>query len=97
VLAEPSPTVAVVAEVPTIESAPEKVDEVVFTPADELYASVCRAVRAVLAVPKKEAEIADELQVVPKQLKEWLNRMIAEGVVEKVPKKALFRLPGGLI
>ncbi len=97
VLAEPSPTVAVVAEVPTIESAPEKVDEVVCTPAEELYASVCRAVRAVLVVPKKEAEIADELQVMPKQLKEWLNRMIEEGVVEKVPKKTLFRLPGGLI
>jgi predicted Rossmann fold nucleotide-binding protein DprA/Smf involved in DNA uptake len=96
-LAEPSPVVAVVAEVPTIEAAPENVNGVVCTPAEELYASVCRAVRAVLLVPKKEAEIADELQVMPKQLKEWLNRMVEEGVVEKVPKKTLFRLPGGLI
>jgi predicted Rossmann fold nucleotide-binding protein DprA/Smf involved in DNA uptake len=86
------------APVPSGEITPPlPASETTASPADEVFAAVRRSISRVLATPKKEAEIADELQVKSVQVKEWLNRLIEEGIVERGPKKSLYQLPGGLI
>lgn len=76
---------------------PPKMDEIALCPADELFAVVRRSMPRILGVPKKESEIAAELQVTSTQAREWLQRLVEEGVVEKGPKKSMYQLPGGLI
>lgn len=78
-------------------SVPPKGDEVTQSPAEELFAVVCRAMPRILVVPRKESEIAAELNVTPTQARDWLRRMIESGVVEKTAKKGLYQLRGGLI
>lgn len=53
------------------------------TPADELFAAARKVLLRVLTIPKKEAEVAAELHVSAGQAKEWLHRLVAEGVLEK--------------
>ena len=67
-------------------------------PAEELFAKV-RALLEKMDTPKTDAEIAAELNVSKSQAKEWLQRLVKEGVLEKVSKpvrycsiKALGRL-----
>lgn len=60
------------------------------TPAEELFATV-RALVARLDAPKTEAEIAETLDVSRSQAKEWLTRLVEEGVLEKVPRPARYR------
>jgi len=39
-----------------------------------------------LRVPMKEAEVATELDVSTAQARQWLSRLVAEGVIEKRKK-----------
>lgn len=66
-------------------------------PADALFAAVRLTIGQVLTVPRKESEIAAELQVTPTQAREWLQRLITEGVAERGPKKSFYQLPGRLL
>lgn len=61
-------------------------------PADELYALVRRMVRQILRTPKKEDEIAAELGVAAVQARAWLERLMAEGLVEKGGRPVKYRL-----
>jgi len=60
------------------------------TPADELFAKV-REVLKKMTTPKTDAEVATELQVTKGQAKEWLQRLVDEGVLEKVSKPVRYR------
>lgn len=76
------PTAAVVQEpkeaVPPTELAP--------LPADALFAAVRDVMQRLLRVPMKEAEVAAELDVSTAQAKQWLSRLVEEGVIEKRKK-----------
>lgn len=76
------PTAAVVQEpkeaVPPTELAP--------LPADALFAAVRDVIQRLLRVPMKEAEVAAELDVSTAQAKQWLSRLVEEGVIEKRKK-----------
>lgn len=53
------------------------------TPAEELYQTIRSLIIRMLVNPRKAAEIAVELNVTKRQAEEWLNRLVAEGVLEK--------------
>lgn len=55
------------------------------TPAEELFAKV-RLLLEKMDTPKTDAEIAVELNVSKSQAKEWLQRLVKEGVLEKSKK-----------
>lgn len=65
------------------------------TPAEELFATV-RTLVARLDVPKTEAEIAETLNISKPQAKEWLSRLVDEGVVEKLSRPVRYRSANGL-
>ena len=58
---------------------------VLAAPAEELFAKV-RSLLEKLDTPKTDAEVAAELNVSKGQAKEWLQRLVKEGVLEKVSK-----------
>ncbi len=60
------------------------------SPADELFATV-RAVIARSDTPKTDAEIAEQLNVSKTQTKEWLRRLVEEGVLEKSSRPVRYR------
>jgi len=60
------------------------------TPADELFATV-RALIGRMPVAKTEAEIATELNVSKTQAKEWLLRLVQEGVLEQTSRPVRYR------
>lgn len=88
-MAAPSPAIKITPPLAALEQA--------LSPADEVFSAVRHAISRILKTPKTESEICAELQVKSAQVKEWLNRLIDERVVEKGPKKSLYQLPGGLI
>ena len=53
------------------------------SPSEELLQVVRKVLTAMLTVPKKDSEIAAELDVSTAQVKVWLVRLVAEGVLEK--------------
>jgi predicted Rossmann fold nucleotide-binding protein DprA/Smf involved in DNA uptake len=55
------------------------------TPADELFAKV-RELLGKIETPKTDAEVAADLCVLKSQAKEWLQRLVKEGVMEKHTK-----------
>lgn len=55
------------------------------TPAEELFAKV-RSLLEQMDVPKTDAEVATELNVSKSQAKVWLQRLVKEGVLEKLSK-----------
>ena len=55
------------------------------TPAEELFAKV-RLLLEKMDTPKTDAEVAAELAVSKSQAKEWLQRLVKEGVLEKISK-----------
>jgi len=55
------------------------------TPADELFAKV-RELLEKMTTPKTDAEVAADLHVLKSQAKEWLQRLVKEGVMEKHTK-----------
>lgn len=57
----------------------------ILTPAEELFAKV-RLLLETMDTPKTDAEVAAELNVSKSQAKEWLQRLVKEGVLEKVSK-----------
>ena len=56
------------------------------SPAEELFNSVREILTRTLATPKKETEIAAELNVSATQAREWLQRLVVEGTLEKRKK-----------
>lgn len=61
-------------------------------PAEALFGSVRAAVRQLLRRPMKDSEVARGLDVSKAQAKAWLDRLVAEGVVEKRTKPSEYAL-----
>ena len=60
-------------------------------PADEqLFATVRRLLNG-LEVPKTEKEIAADLKVTTRQIKEWTKRLVKEGALEKLSAPTRYR------
>ena len=53
------------------------------TPAEVLFSVVHTVVLQLLNLPMKDTEVAVALNVSNKQAKEWLERLVAEGALEK--------------
>jgi DNA processing protein len=53
------------------------------SPADELFAAARKTITKLLYTPRKDSEVAAELNVLPAQARAWLQRLVNEGVVEK--------------
>ena len=60
------------------------------TPADALFAKV-RELLEKMTTPKTEAEVATALKVSKGQAKEWLQRLVDEGVLEKLSRPVRYR------
>ena len=58
--------------------------------ADELFSTVRRLI-ARISLPKTENEIAEELQVSKAQAKQWLSRLVDEGVIERTARPVRYR------
>ena len=67
---------------PISDSCPPPPAESSLTPADELFAKV-RELLGKIEAPKTDAEVAADLHVSKHQAKEWLQRLVEEGVLEK--------------
>ena len=59
-------------------------------PHEQLFATV-RTLLEQLDAPKTDKEIANDLNVTKPQAKEWINRLVKEGVLEKVSKPIRYR------
>lgn len=64
-------------------------------PAEELFAKVRSLLLEELSTPKTDAEVALQLEVSKNQLKTWLQRLVKEGVVEKLSKPIRYRATRG--
>lgn len=60
------------------------------SPAEQLFAKV-RSLLEQMNTPKTDAEVAAELNVSKSQAKEWLKRLVEEGVLEKLSKPTRYR------
>ena len=60
------------------------------TPADALFAKV-RELLEKMTTPKTDAEVAIDLQVSKSQAKKWLQRLVDEGVLEKLSRPVRYR------
>lgn len=60
------------------------------SPAEELFAKV-RSLLEQMNTPKTDAEVAAELNVSKGQAREWLKRLVEEGVLEKLSKPTRYR------
>jgi predicted Rossmann fold nucleotide-binding protein DprA/Smf involved in DNA uptake len=58
----------------------------------EMFATFERLIRQVLHAPKKAAQIAGELDLNQTQTRDWLDRLVAKGVIEKKKSDATYRL-----
>lgn len=58
----------------------------------EMFATFERLIPQVLHVPKKAAQIADELDLNQMQTRDWLGRLVAKGLIEKKKSDATYRL-----
>lgn len=58
----------------------------------EMFATFERLIRQLLHAPKKAAQIADELDLNQMQTRNWLDRLVAKGVVKKKKSDATYRL-----
>jgi predicted Rossmann fold nucleotide-binding protein DprA/Smf involved in DNA uptake len=67
------------------DSCPPLSVESPLVPADELFAKV-RELLGKMKTPKTDAEVATDLHVSKSQAKEWLQRLVKEGVMEKHTK-----------
>ena len=82
-----APTRAVASEV----LGPSKaIDRDHATPAEELFATV-RDILARLEPPKTYAEVAAELNVSRPQAKQWLERLVEEGLLDKLSRPIRYR------
>jgi predicted Rossmann fold nucleotide-binding protein DprA/Smf involved in DNA uptake len=76
---------------PGDESISSQVSDSALTPADELFAKVGELLKKI-TTPKTDAEVATELRVSKSQAKEWLQRLVDEGVLEKLPRPVRYRV-----
>jgi predicted Rossmann fold nucleotide-binding protein DprA/Smf involved in DNA uptake len=60
------------------------------TPADTLFSTV-RTLLKEIATPQTDTEIAEALDVSKAQAKQWLNRLVEEGVLEKTQRPIRYR------
>ncbi len=72
-----------------IPKAPHSMEQTLI-PADERFAKV-RELLERMTTPKTEAEVAADLQVNKSQAKAWLQRLVNEGVLEKLSRPARYR------
>lgn len=70
---------------PIVDSCPLLIVEAPLAPADELFAKV-RELLGKMTTPKTDAMVAADLDVSKGQAKEWLQRLVKEGVMEKHTK-----------
>ena len=56
-------------------------------PKDVLFDSFRTLVEVLLKSPMKDREIADALDITPAQTKVWLDRMVIEGSIKKLPQR----------
>lgn len=61
-------------------------------PADLVFEAARSAIKTVLSTPLKDVEIAAEIQVSRAQTKEWLDRLVDEGTIERIKRPAGYRL-----
>lgn len=60
------------------------------TPAEKLFAKV-KEILERMETPKTDAEVAEELGVSKSQAKEWLKRLVGEGVLQKLSKPVRYQ------
>jgi len=60
------------------------------SPAEELFAKV-KEIMERMELPKTDAEVAEELNVAKSQAKEWLQRLVSEGVLQKLSKPVRYK------
>jgi DNA processing protein len=75
---------------PGDESIGSQLSDSSLTLADELFAKV-RELLKKMTTPKTDAEVATDLQVSKSQAKEWLQRLVEEGVLEKLSRPVRYR------
>lgn len=83
---EPAPGYEVQHETPQADTPPPTpATAAATTPAEELFAKV-RSLLERMDAPKTDAEVATELNVSKNQANVWLQRLVKEGVLEKLSK-----------
>ena len=75
---------------PSDDSVAPKSLESRLTPADALFAKV-RELLEKMTIPKTVAEVAADLHVSKSQAREWLQRLVEEGVLEKLSRPVRYR------
>ena len=81
------------AEIPEVQKLPETTSEAAspsLSPDEQLFATV-RTLLNQLDAPKTDKEIANELKVTTGQAKEWIKRLVKEGVLEKLTSPTRYR------
>jgi predicted Rossmann fold nucleotide-binding protein DprA/Smf involved in DNA uptake len=66
------------------------------SPAETLFATVREVSQRLLNEPLKEAEFAAALSISPTQAKSWLQRLVAEGLLDKLDKPTRYVLTSPL-
>jgi predicted ArsR family transcriptional regulator len=68
----------------------EQNSSVTATPAEALFEKV-RELLCKLDTPRADAEVAEMLRVSKSQAKEWLERLVEEGTLEKLKKPTRYQ------
>jgi predicted Rossmann fold nucleotide-binding protein DprA/Smf involved in DNA uptake len=66
--------------------------EVELSPSDELFTKVRELLLRLLSAPMKETEVATRLKVTQNQARQWLQRLVREGALEKQAKPVRYVL-----
>lgn len=66
------------------------------SPGEVLFEVARELINKILITPKKDTEIASELEISNTQAKEWLKRLASEGVLEKQKKTAAYMIKPSL-
>lgn len=84
---QPAPPVGqITTEEPAIPEKTAPIDPM--SPAEALFEAVRELLRHLLATPMKDSEVAAALDVTTAQAKDWLQRLVDEGFIEKQKKPA---------
>lgn len=65
------------------------------SPAEELFAKVKEILKR-METPKTDAEVAEELNVSKSQAKAWLQRLVSEGVLQKLSQPVRYQAVSSL-
>ena len=65
-----------------------------FLPAEALFASARELLLPYLDEPRTEADVAAGFDVRRHQARSWLERLVADGAIEKLPKPVRYRIAG---